>query len=69
MPPPPPRNCDLKKNVDVNHYSGTFVGSSFNPWELVWRSGCVMDCYATARGSIPGGYDVKTELRVLRKRQ
>ena len=37
--------------------------------ELVWRSGSVMDCHATARGSIPGGNDVLTELHVLRKGQ
>ena len=34
-----------------------------------WRGGCVMDCHATAPGSIPGGYGVKTELHVLRKGQ
>ena len=37
--------------------------------ELAWRSGSVMDCHATARGSIPGGYGVLTELHVLRKGQ
>ena len=37
--------------------------------ELAWRSGCVMDCNATARGSIPGGCGVKTELHVLRNGQ
>ena len=37
--------------------------------ELAWRSGSVMDCYATARGSIPGGNGVFTELHVLRKGQ
>ena len=37
--------------------------------ELAWRSGCVMDCRAAARGSIPGGDGVKTELYVLRKGQ
>ena len=37
--------------------------------ELAWRSGCVMDCRATARGSIPGGYGVKTELHIFRKGQ
>ena len=37
--------------------------------ELAWRSGCVMDCHATARGSIPGGNGVKTRLHVLRKGQ
>ena len=34
-----------------------------------WRSGSVMDCHATARGSIPGGNGVFTELHVLRKGQ
>ena len=29
-------------------------------WELAWRSGSVMDCHVTSRGSIPGGYGVKT---------
>ena len=37
--------------------------------ELAWRSGCVMDCHATALGSIPVGNGEKTELHVLRKRQ
>ena len=37
--------------------------------ELAWRSGSVMDCQATARGSIPGGIGLKTELHVLRKGQ
>ena len=32
--------------------------------ELAWRSGSVMDCHATARGSIPGGYGVLTQLHV-----
>ena len=36
---------------------------------LAWRSGSVMDCHATARGSIPGGNGVFTELHVLRKGQ
>ena len=34
---------------------------------MAWRSGSVMDCHATVRGSIPGGNGVKTELHVLRK--
>ena len=34
--------------------------------ELTWRSGSVMNCHATARGSIPG---VFTELHVFRKGQ
>ena len=33
------------------------------------RSGSVMDCHATAWGSIPGGNGVFTELHVLRKGQ
>ena len=37
--------------------------------ELAWRSGSVMDCHATTRGSIPGGNGVFTELHVLRKGQ
>ena len=32
-------------------------------------SGSVMDCHATAWGSIPGENGVKTELHVLRKGQ
>ena len=35
--------------------------------ELVWRSGCVMDCHATARGSIPSRSGVNTELHIIRK--
>ena len=37
--------------------------------ELAWHSGSVMDCHATAWGSIPGGNGVFTELHVLRKGQ
>ena len=37
--------------------------------ELAWRSGNVMDCHAEARGSIPGGNGVFTELHVLCKGQ
>ena len=37
--------------------------------ELAWRSGNVMDCHATARGSISGGNGVFTELHVFRKGQ
>ena len=37
--------------------------------ELVLRSGNVMDCHATARGSIPGRNGVFIELHVLRKGQ
>ena len=37
--------------------------------ELAWRSGSVVDCQATIRGSIPGENGVKTEVHVLRKGQ
>ena len=37
--------------------------------ELAWRSGSVMDCHATARGSIPSGNSARTELHVLRRGQ
>ena len=40
-----------------------------NFMEQAWRSVCVMDCHATAWGSIPEGNGVKTELHVLRKGQ
>ena len=42
---------------------------STNDSFMAWRSGSVMDYHATARGSIPGGNGVKTELHVLRKGQ
>ena len=37
--------------------------------ELAWRSGSVMDCHETAKGSILGGKGVKTDLHFLRKGQ
>ena len=37
--------------------------------ELAWRSGSVMDCHTTARGSIPDGISVKNEIHILRKGQ
>ena len=37
--------------------------------ELAWRSGSVIDCHATDRGSNPGGNGVYTGLHVLRKGQ
>ena len=37
--------------------------------ELAWCSGSVMDSNVTARGSIPGGNGVFTELHVLPKGQ
>ena len=44
--------------------------TSLTRWmELAWRSGIVMDCHATAWGSIPGGNVVFTKLHVLRKGQ
>ena len=42
---------------------------TYSEMELAWRSGSVMDCHAKARGSIPGGNGVFTELHVLRKGQ
>ena len=33
----------------------------------MWRSGSVMDCHATTRGSIPSGNGAFTDLHVLRK--
>ena len=36
---------------------------------LACHSGSVMDCHATARGSIPGGNGVFTKLHILRKGQ
>ena len=38
-------------------------------YDMAWRSGSVMDCHATAQGSIPGRNGIKTELHVLRKGQ
>ena len=35
----------------------------------VWHRGSVMDCHATARGSIPAGIGIFTVLHVLRKGQ
>ena len=35
--------------------------------ELAWRSGCVMECHAMTKGSIPSGDGVKTELHVQRQ--
>ena len=40
-----------------------------NHVELVWHSGSVMNCHATAWGSIPGGNGAFTKLHVLRKGQ
>ena len=37
--------------------------------QRLWRSGNVMNCHATAPGSIPGRDGVFTELHVLRKGQ
>ena len=37
--------------------------------ERACRSSSVMDCHATARGSIPDRNGVKTELHILRKGQ
>ena len=37
--------------------------------ELACRSNSVMDCHATAWGSIPGGNGVFTELHIIHKEQ
>ena len=37
--------------------------------ELAWHSCSVMDCHTTARGSIPGGNGVKSELYIICKGQ
>ena len=57
----------VKCTINVLEYCDNDVQNS--QVEMAWRSGSVMDCYATARGSIPGGNDAKTELHVLRKEQ
>ena len=49
------------------HFSQTAVFQ--NLVELPWCSGSVMDCHATAPGSIPSRDGVFTELHVLRKGQ
>ena len=43
--------------------------SVYKEVELAWLGGNVMDCHATARGSIPGWNGVFIELHVLRKGQ
>ena len=48
---------------------GELVKDLYFLMELAWHSGSVMDCHAPARGSIPSGKGVKTELHVLRKGQ
>ena len=56
----------------VSNVEVTFISSDLLRYrcvELAWRSGSVMDCHATARGSIPGGNGEFTKLRVLRKGQ
>ena len=55
-------NENLVKLNSVSHYMKCSV-------ELVWCSGSIMDCHATARGSIPSGNGVFIELRILRKGQ
>ena len=45
------------------------ISSKQGKVERPWRSGNVMNCHATAPGSIPGLDGVFTELHVLRKGQ
>ena len=55
---------DLCKDHHINQQSSSLFHVSSNTVELAWRSGRVMDCHATARGSIPGGYRcIKRALR------
>ena len=35
--------------------------------EIAWRSGSVMDCHVTTRGSIPGGHGVFTQIHVCKQ--
>ena len=54
----------------ISQKEETTAGEEFSPGrEQAWRSGRVMDCHATAPGSIPGRDGVFTELHVLRKGQ
>ena len=55
-------------NVKTTTFSASVYGE-LGRVELAWRSGSVMNSHATARGSIPGGNSVFTELHVLRKGQ
>ena len=54
-----------------SYYTATIktIFKRLKEWSLAWRSGSVMDCHATTRGSIPDGNGVKTKLHVLRKGQ
>ena len=49
--------------------SSEFLVPHYNVVELAWHSGNVIDCHVTARGLIPGGNGVFTELHVLHKGQ
>ena len=56
-----PKNEDLSRSLDIRVIwkLDTEFPTIFNEVKLAWRSGSVMDCHATARGSIPGGNGVE----------
>ena len=58
---------DLSRARDIPRKSNVQTWNIWGQVELAWRSDSVMDCHATARGSIPGGNGVLTELHVLRR--
>ena len=56
-------------NNPISHFNDLFGSVLDFSVELAWHSGSVMDCHATAQGSIPGGNSVFIELYVLSKGQ
>ena len=62
-----------KESINTIDYGHCCIISCHGFHCCIWfeqkSSDCVMDCHATAWGSIPGGDGVKTELHVLRKGQ
>ena len=65
------RNCGLlPSDVSVTSVSTSPAAKLYQTWTIIQNgTNCVMDCHATARGSIPGENGVFTELHVLRKGQ
>ena len=57
---------DSHDRFHFNKFNTKGGGGGAGVW---WRSGSVMDCHTTARGSIPGWNGIKTELHTLRKGQ
>ena len=62
-------SCTYRKWIHSKGRFVNYVKCNLTCVKLAWRNGSVIDYHATARGSIPGGNGVKTELYVLRKRQ